>query len=253
VARLREEVSYIPIHSLLDSGKFVPLAEVETWKDSGLKLVSELSIITGLKSILKVVLTIIRITTLITPLLRRMVTNEKQRQYATERREEQRAKEKENAKLTELSDTPAEKPALLSPYPEVDPKLDEYHLNVAPYLPADLVESPPPDIQNGPELFQEAEESALTYHVNLVENRRRLKPKLTLTPATCPGFASLVQHIHNLLDDGDKKMKSIRALGPYGQVNIGDEDAWREVTTIVKEEEWMDGEVKIIVHLEEKS
>ena len=204
----------------------------------------------GLKRV-STLLIVIRITTLITPLLRRMVTNERQRRYATEKREEQRTKEKDKP-TKELGDSPAKKPASLSPYPDVDPRLDEYHLNVAPHLPAELIENPP-DVQNGPELIEEVDDSAVKYHVNIIENRHRLKPKLTLTPVTCPGFSSLVQHIHNLLAGSNKKMKSIRVLGPYGQVNIGDEDAWREVTTIVKEEEWMDGEVKIIVHIEEKS
>jgi len=178
-----------------------------------------------------------------------MVTNERQRRYATDKREAERIKEKARS-TRDSSDGPA-KPASLSPYPRVDP-MDDYHLNVAPHLPAELVESPR-DVQNGPELLEDAEDSAVKYHVNIVENHSRFKPKLTLNPTTCPGFSSLVQHIHNLLEDTSKKMKSIRVLGPFGPVDIGDEDAWREVTTSVDEEEWMDGDVKIIVRIEEKS
>lgn len=194
-------------------------------------------------------LIVIRIITLITPLLRRMVTNEKQRRYAIDKREEQRAKER-FISTRESSAVPAQ-PASLSPYPEVD-RMDDYNLNVAPHLPAELVESPP-DIQNAPELLEDAIDSDVKYHVNIVENHSRFKPKLTLNPITCPGFSSLVQHIHNMLEDTSKKMKSIRVLGPFGPVDIADEDAWREVTTSVDEEEWMDGDVKIIVRIEEKS
>jgi len=194
-------------------------------------------------------LIVIRITTLITPLLRRMVTNERQRRYATDKREAERAKEKAQS-MIDSNDDPT-KPASISPYPHVDP-LDDYHLNVAPHLPAELVESPL-DVQNGSELLEEADDSAVKYHLNIVENHSRFKPKLTLNPITCPGFSSLVQHIHNLLEDTSKKMNSIRVLGPFGPVDIEDEDAWREVTTSVDEEEWMDGDVKIIVRIEEKS
>lgn len=181
-----------------------------------------------------------------------MVTNEKQRLYAIDQRDSRRnAKKKEKEKRRQMDEIGRKLPSLSS-HPDVDPKLDEYLLNVAPHLPAELTEDPP-DTQIGPEHISETEESPVHYHVNLVENGNRFKPKLTLTPTSCPGFSSLIQHVQSLLEGEKKKMKGIKVLGPYGQVTIGDEDAWREVTTIVMEEEWMDGDVKIIVQVENES
>jgi len=176
-----------------------------------------------------------------------MVTNERQRRYASEVRvKKQEQKRREAARQNgEIINSPGKTPP---PDTDVDPKLDEYHYNVAPHLPAELVEDQP-DIPMVPD----SEEEAVKYHVNVIQNDRRIKPKLTLTPNTCTGYSSLVQHIDHLLEDGNQKRKSIKVLGPYGQVEIDNEDAWRETVEVVQEKEWMDGDIKVIVLVEEKS
>jgi hypothetical protein len=172
-----------------------------------------------------------------------MVTNERQRRYASDVRVKKQAQKRREA--TQKNGEVTGK--LPSPNPDVDPKLDEYHYNVAPHLPAELVEDQP-DVP----MIPDSEEDTVKYHVNIIQNDRRIKPKLKLTPSTCPGYSSLVEHIDNLLEDGNQKRKLIKVLGPYGQVEIDNEDAWRETVDVVNEKEWMDGDIRVIVLVEDK-
>jgi hypothetical protein len=173
-----------------------------------------------------------------------MVTNERQRRYASDVRVKKQAQKRREAAQKNGEVTSK----LPSPNPDVDPKLDEYHYNVAPHLPAELVEDQP-DVP----MIPDSGEDTVKYHVNIIQNDRRIKPKLKLTPRTCPGYSSLVEHIDNLLEDGNKKRKLIKVLGPYGQVEIDNEDAWRETVDVVDEKEWMDGDIRVIVLVEDKS
>jgi hypothetical protein len=175
-----------------------------------------------------------------------MVTNERQRRYASDVRVKKQAQKRREA-AQQNGQVSGKSPP---PNPDVDPKLDEYHYKVAPHLPAELVEDQP-DVPMF--LDSQEEEAAVQYHVNIIQNDRRIKPKLKLTPSTCLGYSSLVQHIDHLLEDGSQKRKMIKVLGPYGQVEIDNEDAWRETVDVVQEKEWMDGNIRVIVLVEEKS
>jgi len=84
-----------------------------------------------------------------------------------------------------------------------------------------------------------------------MQDGRRLKPKFTLNPSSCPGFASLIQHILAFLDSsGSQRLSSVKVLGPNGLSDVGDEDSWRGAIASIKEHEWMDGEVKCVVEIE---
>jgi hypothetical protein len=210
-------------------------------------------------------LTFIRIISLVTPLLRRMVTNERQRQYALETREEKRRTgEKTSSKRQrdQTSATPTEgtlqskhghRCISPSPYDDVDPKLDEYHYNVEETYSTEggngISKQQTRHTAGNQFSMGETDESGIQYHINILQNGRRLKPKFSLTPTSCPGFASLVQYIHTLLDDVDQKPSSVKVLTPDGLVEVNGEESWEEAVASVKDNDWMDGDVKCVVEV----
>ncbi|RDL40539.1 uncharacterized protein BP5553_00518 [Venustampulla echinocandica] len=195
-----------------------------------------------------------KIISLVTPLLRRMVTNERQRQYAISTR---KSKRKSPAKIPSENPQSNGQPTRScspSPYSDIDPKLNQYHYNPDARFSTDATQAQASS-QNSvePEGLPSStdKEASITYQINILKDNRRIKPKVTLTPATCPGFPSFVQHIYNLLDDGKLIPNTIKALGPDGQVDVEDEESWVELVDLVKGQEWMDGQVKIIVELDD--
>jgi hypothetical protein len=210
-----------------------------------------------------------RLTQAVTPLLRRMVTNERQRLYALETRQEKRkAGEKINNKrkrdqnaTSESEEPPGRKRGRQgnspSPYDDVDPKLDEYHYHVEETYPEEvengISESRTAQAVGNPFSIEEPDESNLRYHLSVIQNGQRIKPRLTLSPSSCPGFASLVQYIHTLLDDIGQKPSSVSILTAHGLVEVNSEESWEEAVTSILGNEWMDREVRCVVALENES
>ena len=211
-------------------------------------------------------LTVIRVISLVTPLLRRMVTNERQRQYAIETRKgntqtkggTKRQLGSETPKRATPQPTSKEHQSQPSPYRELDPKLNQYHYNLESAFPtengqaANAVQTTIGMVPD-PHLFAGAsDDGEVKYQVNILQNGRRIKPMVTLTPASCPGFPSLIQYIHSLIDDEAHRPGSIKVLLPNGLIDVGSEESWMEAVETVKENVWMDGVVKCVVQVEEK-
>ncbi|CZS93394.1 hypothetical protein WAI453_000985 [Rhynchosporium graminicola] len=212
-----------------------------------------------------------KIIQLVTPLMRRMVTNERQRLYALETRQKERSQihSKNQARLLHI---PAEgwipvsetrRTEHLAPvqYPVVDPKLDDYPYN--PDLSFHLNENrqgeefldpqePEPSV---PKEVGENGENAMncSYLVNLVHDGRRVHSQVILKPDVCSGFASLVQHIHEMMSGATggqaQQLDSVKVLGPTGLVSVSDEDSWKAAVDLVQKNEWLDGEVKCVVQV----
>jgi hypothetical protein len=194
-----------------------------------------------------------------------MVTNERQRQYALETREEKRRtgektggkRQRDQTSATPTESTPQRKrgPRGISPspYDDVDPNLDEYHYNVEEKYPSaggdGISNQQTGDALGNQFSIRETDESGIKYHINVLQDGRRIKPKLTLTPTSCPGFSSLVQYIHTLLDDVGQKPSSVKVLSPDGLVEVNGEESWDEAVASVKDNEWMDGDVKCVVEV----
>lgn len=193
-----------------------------------------------------------------------MVTNERQRLYALETRQEKRnAGEKtHNKRKRDNSDTASEGTPRrkrdrrgISPTPlaDVDPALDEYHYNVEETYPGEG-EAGISNSQTGHTVLNEfsigePDETGIRYLLNFLQNSRRIKPQLILAPSACPGFASLVQYIHTVSDDIGQKPSSVKVLTPNGLVEVDSEESWAESVASVKENDWMDGDVKCVVAL----
>jgi hypothetical protein len=174
-----------------------------------------------------------------------MVTNERQRLYAIESRKgnlQATTKKRRN----QGSPTPTEEGTPRrngeqrfsapspSPYPAIDPKLDQYQYNVGDGSNIDMADG------------------GLKYKVNIMREHRRIKPPVTLTPASCSGFFNLVHQVYNIIDDHSLDTSIIKVLGPAGLVVVGDEPGWTEAIKAVTDTEWMDGEVKVVVDVKEK-
>ncbi|KAH7418182.1 hypothetical protein BKA64DRAFT_190817 [Cadophora sp. MPI-SDFR-AT-0126] len=206
-----------------------------------------------------------KIISLVTPLMRRMVTNERQRLYALETRQEKRSKSdparqghcrKSQTPTSEITLQPEfrRKSVTSNQQSPVDPKLNDYHYTINDSYqpnghaqPDGALKEPGPSIQEG------GGESSVdvVYLVNLMHHGRRLHPQVTLRPSACPGFVSLLQHIHNLTGglSQEQQPSSIKVLGPTGLVNVYDEETWRGAIASVLQTEWMDGEVKFVIQV----
>jgi hypothetical protein len=213
-----------------------------------------------------------RIVSLVTPLLRRMVTNERQRLYASQSRKG-RTEGKSRKVNMDQSDEDAELPKddttqssngsrrirhqgeeSASPMPGIDPELEQYH-----YVEDEMQQSESRRNSIGSRSsngfasafpIKTTDSDEVKYFVNIIDGSRRLKPRFTLSPGTCPGFASLIQHVQNIMDDG-RGTRSVQTYGPNGLVDVTDQASWIDAIELVKSTEWMDGEVKCIVRMEE--
>jgi hypothetical protein len=135
----------------------------------------------------------------------------------------------------------------------IDPRLNQYHYNIAsPLSQEQLQDVATPPVTGMKSIFTKkaVEAEGVKYHVSIMHEGRRIVPKFTLTPNTCSGFSSLVQHIHSITDDDGRTISSIQALVPSGLMDVTDEGTWSEAIETVKQHEWMDGEVKCIVQVE---
>jgi hypothetical protein len=206
-----------------------------------------------------------KVISLVTPLLRRMVTNERQRQYAIETRKSTNntpkvANKRQNDQVSATPPRNSSQPLndTVSQYPNIDPKLDPYHYNIDPSFASEDNQSPSKrqkcqaEITPALVIQPPGEEQEIKYHINLLSSSNtRLRPRATLTTASCPGFPSLVQHIHTLLnDDGEgQQLKSIKVLGVNGVTEVADDDAWLAAVKAIQETEWMDAEVRVLVEV----
>ncbi|OBT81471.1 hypothetical protein VE02_09722 [Pseudogymnoascus sp. 03VT05] len=193
-----------------------------------------------------------KIITLVTPLMRRMVTNERQRLYANETRKATGGKK---ARETgEGADEQRERELV-----DIDPKLGDYHYTLDPTLrsPAAAAAAsmtPPPA---GPE------KAEMVYRVVVVGKGApgRVLHSVALTQEKCPVFSSLMQHIRSVLakplnggGEGEKVamyiLRTVKALLPTGLVEVGTVDEWEEACRTVEGEAWMEGIVRVVAEVE---
>jgi hypothetical protein len=197
-----------------------------------------------------------------------MVTNERQRQYAVETRKSTSTTPSNgkaaSKKARDAPDTPSITKEPSSRYPDIDPKLDQYHYNIDPSFNSPTTADDPPgphpdrapfhtNVSASQEPFPASSlsDAHINYHVNILHNGVRIRPKLILIPASCPGFSSLVQHIHGVLsDNGGTELASVQVLGPDGLKDVGDnEEMWQDAVKSVVNCVWMDGQVRVLVEV----
>ncbi|KAI1001948.1 hypothetical protein K3495_g6254 [Podosphaera aphanis] len=195
-----------------------------------------------------------KIIQLVTPLMRRMVTNERQRQYAIKTR-----MSKKRLINPQNHDQNNESANLLVPTPA-----DATHLSPNPFQPLNLVSRlfpnrvqsnviPEADItascNRGAETnqSQEPEGSLPKFHINLLQAGRRLR-KISLL--TCPTLSGLVRHVVEVLEYPQQKVGNIQVLVPFGLVPVFNEESWTNAMALINKHEWMDNEIRCLVNLE---
>lgn len=203
-----------------------------------------------------------------------MVTNERQRLYAIEQRRSgspypatkkgSAAANQSSAGGAALSNTevqdPVSSPLPQQPSAEASPlspsaQLDNYHYNLDSAFAATNDEDQ--EVHSTRTASDNAKSNGnasdtTTYHVNILQQGARIKPRLTLNNRNCPGFPSLIQYIHNIYSDEGIRPVKINILGPDGQINVTSDETFDEAVRTVLENDWMDGEVKILVDVEKK-
>jgi len=155
----------------------------------------------------------------VTPLLRRMVTNLRQREYQAKIRLEKKTAIVPRAANDEglTYSTPATIQAshdtsqVASPS-IVDPGMTQYIYNI---------------------------------RLNVIQNGHRIMSVLNLKQTNFPNYSTIVQCINTL----PHNILSVEVLGPNGLLSISNEDNWKEVIALIAMTEWMDGEVKCVVEV----
>ncbi|SZF03891.1 unnamed protein product [Blumeria hordei] len=223
-----------------------------------------------------------KIIELIIPLLRRMVTNERQRQYANETRMEKRLKDvkkrrqpldcasQSNQKTTITDDQSLSKgsqkirnPNSLSTH--VGPKLitqltsklittDEQAPNQTNTMKISNTSQTETCIQGGDTKKEQSFVSIKfmpKYYVNILRDDKCVKRRFILTSSQCPHFSSLVHHVTQGLVRFREKIGCIKVHGPYGLISVYDEESWVKAIALVTKYEWMNKEVRCLISLEE--
>ncbi|KAG0646953.1 hypothetical protein D0Z07_6346 [Hyphodiscus hymeniophilus] len=200
------------------------------------------------------------IVTLVTPLFRRTVTNERQRLYAFEARKKNLAAKKgskEDSPRPSMEGTPQPNGDRMSapspsPYPAIDPKLNQYRYDLnessTAHDPA-VVKTQTNSLISANANAEGGVGENLKYFVNIMQNGRRVKPKVTLTAESCPDYSSLVKHIQTTIGDNIVEFAAIKVLGPGMWLEVGNNEEWNKATDVVKDCEMLDGQVMCAVEV----
>lgn len=206
-----------------------------------------------------------------------MVTNERQRQYAIETRKSNSSsqtaakivrKAQDPQYITPTRDRSQAPPRDTEPssrYPDIDPKLDQYHYTPEASIPdatdnmtnVSAGPTPAPNHQRNSDSNGSAKAIHVTspadgevqYHLNIMHGGTRIREKLILSPSSCPALSSLIQHVHGALGDSSARPARIQFWGVTGLEDVEDEEAWEKAVRSVRDTEWMDGEVRVLVEV----
>lgn len=211
-----------------------------------------------------------KIIKLITPLMRRMVTNERQRQYAIERRLKKKRlcnlqNRQQNTNTTDSSSAVPSQSIQIEPEPvqiQPDPvsrlsSVESDSIEVTNHVQQSAIPKIIPTTEltcysKRTETFQnhipmKPEENILKFYVNILQGGKRIKKIFLLI---CPMLSNLVRHVIEVLKYPEERVGNIQILTPCGLVPVFDEDSWAKAIALVTKHEWMDHEVRCLVNLE---
>jgi len=218
-----------------------------------------------------------KIITLVTPLMRRMVTNERQRLYANETRRATGGKNKTQASSQTNAQAQASTLGNAQQYPEIDPKLGDYHYNLDPVFRSTDADSSTataaPTLDASATATPSQPTPTTQYRISMLAPTSTSAPSCparllhtsTLTPITCPVFSSLMTHIRSVLasplqppatdaaaDARPELFRStaVKALTPRGLVEVSTVEQWEEACKEVEGAVWMEGVVRVVVEIE---
>jgi hypothetical protein len=204
---------------------------------------------------IEVVLTTIRIISLMAPMLRRIITNERQRRYADQSRRGQK-KVKDNSPSVDLpSDAHSNREAT---------KTRELTSNPTSLLPG-IYENPTTSSPLNNQIQESSGESTphqndttlipspeIQFQIHVMFDGSHIQPKHIVSLSADSSFMVLYMLVTDLLRNTMMELHRIRALGPGGLIELSNEEQYDSFNKEVKANEWMDGEVKVLVEVQKR-
>jgi len=178
------------------------------------------------------------------PLLRRMVTNERQRQYAVETR---RGGSVGRAKR-QRSDSGLAPPEQNTVERSVRDQSDVggLRINDAGY-PAGEKDLSTPSARSS--IGTMPYKSRLRLRINILEGQQRIRPCFEASAEECPNLEAVYSNVLQQYGDAMLDGVTVRVLLPQGLTSVGSDEDWARALSEVQATEWMDGETKVIVEL----
>lgn len=195
-----------------------------------------------------------KIVKLCMPLFRKMVTNERQRLYASETRKQQDATKPDKKKRQ--IDTPFQTHTSGS------------SMSVAGHSVATINTPQPADgAQHDQWAYNsltspESTEQPITVHINVVskesDHRVRRVPRITITSDEASGLVAMYSAIQQRFDlgpyrqegaDGIPTLPCMQVLTAEALVSVYTDQEWQDILQHTRSCEWLDGEVRVILEL----
>ncbi|MCJ1336261.1 hypothetical protein MMC09_001537 [Bachmanniomyces sp. S44760] len=197
-----------------------------------------------------------KIITVVTPFLRRMVTNERQRQYAVETRKlgsqddvgdgKRRHSGRDSLPVAQGPGTiPETKHAQ-----ETAPQFDNI-IRTMVNTNSNATRSPDTIIQQySVETMETAlAENPLLLHINIMKDGRRFMPRIDTSTDRCSTLQDLREKLYLHIDVIGHNPFEIQVLLPVGLLTVGTETNWNAAVNFARRTEWLDGTIKVVVDL----
>lgn len=182
-----------------------------------------------------------RIIGAVIPLLRRMVTNERQRQYAVETRKGGNAG---NARNQESGSTPHSPTHHYGDPGMEQPDMGNLYTNDPLQAPGDHGRLTPSTHSPVGILHQT---NSIRLHVSILRDRRRIRPSYEVLAGKCPNLQAIYAQATQQYGDTDLASATVSVLLPQGLTRVYSDEQWVKALSTVQETEWMDGETKVVI------
>jgi len=181
------------------------------------------------------------------PLLRRMVTNERQRQYAVETRRGGSAGCGKRQKSD--SGLPSPEQNAVEQRVRDQPDIGDLRINNAGSSPGEGGRSAPSAPSAHASISTTPYNSRLRLRINILEGQQRIRPCFEVSAEECPDLEAIYTNV--LLHYGDAILGkvTVSVLLPQGLTSIGSDEEWARALLEVQATKWMDGETKVVVEL----
>ena len=213
-----------------------------------------------------------KVITAVTPLLRRMVTNERQRQYAVVTRKGGGTDSDGSSKRRKLDDDVQTPPPQSRQQEQAYRHQEEFPhpRDMAPGLPElqdRLLEALPNHAEGRPNIPTESPEQALArlpasapsnpsshgnalqLHINILKDHQRVLPRFDIPAEQCPDIQTLCSRFLEQGHIAGPEPLRISVLLPGGLTPVQDDGEWMVALMSARTIGWLDGELKVVVEL----
>ncbi|OAL37462.1 hypothetical protein AYO20_03311 [Fonsecaea nubica] len=190
---------------------------------------------------------------LMMPLMRKMVTNERQRIYAAATRKQGSAKESGE----EQSPAPVDE-SIMSGVKAPETSYSDQEIGVQPSIPVHQdIPSLPPHVSQPTTTFKQS----IVLHVNVVSNTggalRRVIPRFSLTPEAAPSLSALLAEVEKRYTlpartggaPGVQGRPIVKVWLTDGLVTVEEDGEWMVALLSAGVVDWMDGEVRVLIEI----